>query len=118
VDKLNVLIHINENEKWKVALGNISNLLNDAGDENVDVVVIANGYAVYGYADSEKVSPMEQLAVRGVKFIACRNSFSNMCQEGVACLKEELMPSFITIVPAGITEIAKRQLDGYAYIKP
>jgi hypothetical protein len=41
-----------------------------------------------------------------------------MCQEGVACLKEELLPSFIGIVPVGITEIIRRQQDGFAYVKP
>jgi len=38
--------------------------------------------------------------------------------EGVACLKEELLPSFIGIVPVGITEIIRRQQDGFAYVKP
>ncbi|HMK60487.1 MAG TPA: DsrE family protein [Dissulfurispiraceae bacterium] len=118
MEHLNVLIHIDENEKWKVVLGNISNLLDDVGEKVTDVIVLANGYAVYGYSDPEKVSSMEQLAARGVKFFACRNSLNNMCREGVACLKEEIMPSFITIVPVGITELIKRQNNGYAYIKP
>ena len=118
MEKLKVLIHINENEKWKVVLGNVTNLLEDAGGENVDVVVVANGFSVYGYADPDKVSPMEQLSARGVKFIVCRNSLNNMCQEGVACLKEAQLASFIGVVPAGITEIIRRQQDGYAYVKP
>ena len=118
MSKLKVLMHINETEKWKIVLSNISNLLNDAGDANTDIIVVANGYSVYGYADPEKVSYMEPLAVRGVKFIACRNALSNMCHEGVACLKEELLPSFIEIVPAGITELIKKQQEGYAYVKP
>jgi hypothetical protein len=118
MNKPKVLFHINENERWKVVFGNINNLISDLGEENVDVVVIANGFAVYGYTDPEKVSVIEQLSVAGVKFIACRNSIRSMCQEGVACVKEELLPSFTTIVPAGITEIVNRQRDGYAYVKP
>jgi intracellular sulfur oxidation DsrE/DsrF family protein len=118
MDKLKVLFHINENEKWKVVLGNIANLLNDAGEEKVDIVVLANGFSVYGYADPDKIAPMEQLSAQGVKFVACQSSLKNMCQEGVACLKEELLPSFIGIVPLGITEIIRRQQDGFAYVKP
>ncbi len=118
MDKLKVLFHINETEKWKVVLGNITNLISDVGEENVDVVVVANGFSVYGYTDPEKLSVIEQLSVGGVNFIACRNSLRNMCQEGVACVREELLPPFIVIVPAGITEIINRQRDGYAYVKP
>ncbi|MGO9377397.1 MAG: DsrE family protein [Dissulfurispiraceae bacterium] len=118
MDELKVLFHINENEKWQVVLGNITNLLEDTGQENVDVVVLANGFSVYGYTDPDKISSMEQLSTRGVKFIVCRNSLKNMCQEGVACVKETLLPSFIGVVPAGITEIIRRQQDGYAYVKP
>jgi intracellular sulfur oxidation DsrE/DsrF family protein len=118
MDKLKVLFHINETEKWKVVFGNISNLISDIGEENVDINVVATGFSVYGYTDSEKLSVMKQLSLRGVNFIACRNSLSNMCQEGVACVKEELLPPFIVIVPAGITEIIKKQRDGYAYVKP
>jgi len=118
MDKFKVLFHINENEKWKVALGNISSFISDAGVENAEVIVVANGFAVYGYTDSEKLSVIEQLTAAGVKFIACRNSLTSMCQEGVACVREDLLPPFVTIVPAGITEIIKRQQDGFAYIKP
>jgi intracellular sulfur oxidation DsrE/DsrF family protein len=118
MDKLKVIFHINETEKWKVVLSNISNLISDVGEKNVDIVVIANGFAAYGYTDSEKISIIEQHSGAGVKFIACRNSLKNMCREGIACVREELLPSFIVIVEAGITEIVKRQRDGYAYVKP
>jgi uncharacterized protein len=118
MEKLKVLFHLNENERWKVAFGNINNLISDAGSENLDIVVIANGFAVYGYTDPEKISVIEQLSGVGVKFIACRNSLTSMCREGVACIKEELLPSFVVIVHAGITEIIKREKDGYAYVKP
>jgi intracellular sulfur oxidation DsrE/DsrF family protein len=117
-DKLKVLFHLNETEKWQAALGNITNLLNDAGHENVDVVVVANSFAVYGYTDPEKIAIIEEQSKAGVHFLACRNSLRSMCQEGIACVREDLLPSFISIVPAGITEIVKRQRDGYAYVKP
>jgi intracellular sulfur oxidation DsrE/DsrF family protein len=118
MSKLKVLFHINEGDKWNMVLANITNLIRDAGAEAVDVVVLANGKSVGGYADAQKVPGMETLAQQGVRFVACRNSLTSMCAEGVACLKEELLPKFITVVPAGITEIIRRQHDGYAYVKP
>ncbi|MGD1076474.1 MAG: DsrE family protein, partial [Thermodesulfovibrionales bacterium] len=55
---------------------------------------------------------MENLSKRGVLFLACRNALTAQ-QIGA-----ESLPDFVTIVPAGITEIVKRQADGFAYIKP
>lgn len=118
MDKLRVLFHINEYDKWKLVLGDITSLVKDVGEEDIDVVVLANGFSVYGYADPNKISPMQQLSAHGIKFIACRNSIKNMCQEGVACIKEELLSPIISVVPVGITEIIRRQKTGYAYIKP
>lgn len=118
MERLQVLFHINESDRWNVVLGNITNLIRDVGAEAADIVVLANGYAVYGYADPEKITSMEQLNSKGVKFLACRNSLKNMCEEGVVCIKEELLPPFLEVVPAGITEVVKRQRDGYAYVKP
>ncbi len=118
MERLKALFHINENERWKVLFANINNLLSDAKQDNVDAVVIANGLAVYGYTDPEKISVIEQLASAGVNFIACRNSLTSMCQDGVACIKEDLLPPFVAVVPAGITEIIRREKAGYAYVKP
>jgi len=61
MNKLKVLFHINENEKWKVALGNIASLISDVGEENTEVIVVANGFAVYGYTDSESFRSLSSL---------------------------------------------------------
>ncbi|HAK87780.1 MAG: hypothetical protein A2077_07655 [Nitrospirae bacterium GWC2_46_6] len=118
MEKLKVLFHVNENEKWNAALGNITNLFKDVGDEGADVVVLANGPSVAAFIDADKVDQMKALAERSVKFLACRNSLKKMCAEGTVCIDENSLPRFIDIVPAGITEIIKRQHDGYAYVKP
>lgn len=118
MDKLKVLFHVNENERWGAALGNIINLIRDVGEENVHIVVLANGPAVSAYAYSERVETMEMLAEKGVQFKACRNSLKKMCAEGTVCISEEVLPGFIAVVSAGITEIIRRQNEGYAYVKP
>lgn len=115
---LKVLFHVNKNDRWNVALGNITNLLRDVGEGNVDIIVLANGPSVIAYAESEKVEIMKGLSEKSVKFLACRNSIKKMCSEGALCISEEALPVFVTVIPAGITEIIKRQHEGYAYVKP
>src|SRR5271169_5493608 len=116
--KLKVIFHVNETEQWSTALGYIINLLRDVGEGAADIVVLANGASVAAYAYSEKVDTMEMLSEKGVRFLACRNSLKKMCAEGAVCINEEALPPFITIVPAGITEIIRKQHEGYAYVKP
>jgi intracellular sulfur oxidation DsrE/DsrF family protein len=116
--KLKVLFNVNEVDRWDAVLGNITNLMNDVGEDNVDAVVLANGPSVAAYADAEKVEAMKGLSEKGVKFLVCRNSLKKMCSGGAVCISEENLPSFVTVVPAGITEIIKKQHKGYAYVKP
>lgn len=116
--KLRVLFHVNDVDRWDVAFGNITNLINDVGKDNVDTVVLANGPAVAVYADAEKVETMRGLSERGAKFLVCRNSLKKMCSGGTVCISEGSLPPFVSVVPAGITEIIKKQHEGYAYVKP
>jgi intracellular sulfur oxidation DsrE/DsrF family protein len=118
MDRLKVLFHVNENEKWNIALGNITNLIKDVGEGNADIVVLANGPSVAAYADAEKIEIMKGLSEKGTRFLACRNSLKKMCADNVICISEENLPPFVGVVPAGITEIIKRQNEGYAYVKP
>ena len=116
--KLKDLFHVNEIDRWDVAFGNITNLINDVGEGNADVAVLANGPSVAAYADAKKVETMKGLSEKGAKFLVCRNSLKKMCSEGAVCISEENLPSFVSVVPAGITEIIKKQHEGYAYVKP
>jgi hypothetical protein len=118
MERLKVLFHINELKRWDVVLGNITNLLKDVGEDAVDVIALANGPSVKAYIDDSKLSIMKDLSEKGVKFLACRNSLKKMCSESDVCINEDDLPSFIKVVPAGITEIIKIQNDGYAYVKP
>ncbi len=118
METLKVLFHVSEPDRWKVALGNITNLIKDVGEGNVDVEVLANGPSVSAYVDSELIDIMKGLAEKNVRFVACRNSLKKMCADDIICIDEDKLPSFIEVVPAGITEIIKKQAEGYAYVKP
>ncbi|MBC7342277.1 MAG: DsrE family protein [Clostridia bacterium] len=58
------------------------------------------------------IDRMNELAHMGVRFAACRNALRSHS------ISEDRLPEFCQVVPAGITEIAKKQTEGYAYIKP
>jgi len=115
--KYKVIFHINEPEKWQVLLANVTNLLKDMGTE-VQVRVLANGPSVKAYTEPDKIEKMRPLAEQGVKFLACRNSIKALCSGGDVCIDESKLAEFIEIVPAGVSELTKRQAEGYAYIKP
>lgn len=118
MEKLKVIFHVNEPGKWDVAIGNVTNLLNDTGDDAVESVILANGPSVEAFTDTAQVEVMKELASRGVTFLACRNSLKKLCSQGSTCISEEFLPEFIQVVPAGVTELIRRQAAGFAYIKP
>lgn len=127
--KLKLLVHVNEPERWFIALGNITNFLNDVGDENAEVIVVANGAGVRGYigepaktdiqgeacaigGPTANISTMKILNDRGVVFMACSKALD---AQGI---KIDDVPDFVKVIPAGMTEMVERQMKGFAYIKP
>ncbi len=140
MEKLKVVFHVNEPGRWDMTLLNIRRLLLDVGEEAVDIVVMANGPAVTAYTDKDRLAVMKPFSKRGINFLVCRNSIKEICPGGDVCMlddpksricinkkgyifkdvciAEDALHSFIKIVPAGITEIIKRQAEGYAYVKP
>lgn len=131
MNRLKVLFHVNESGRWERVLVNISNFLNDVGQGNADIEVVANGEAVSIFgnrcllagsegqgascgttANGSLVEQMKKLSEMGVNFVACRNALKGQS------IDEDSLPNFLIVVPAGITEIATKQAEGYAYIKP
>jgi hypothetical protein len=126
---LKLLIHVNEPERWLIAISNITNFLNDVGDKNAAVMVVANGAGVKGYLKKEaektdvqgeacaigaaaNITAMAELAKRGVAFLACNNAL-----KAQKIVLDEL-PDFVQVIPAGMTEMVRMQTEGFAYIKP
>lgn len=115
MESYNIIFHVNELDKWSMTLANVSNLLIDLADKDVEVIVLANGAAVRYYktesteADIEKLTALSE---KGVHFTACNNSLK------AQNLNKEVLHPFVNIVPAGITELVRKQHEGYAYIKP
>jgi intracellular sulfur oxidation DsrE/DsrF family protein len=111
-----VVFHVDEMEKWPMALSNIRNMLRGYQESATacQIELLANGAAVRAYADNagENQSAMQALADAGVLFAACNNALR------AAFIEPQALFAFVTVVPVGVIELAERQLAGYAYIKP
>lgn len=113
---MNVVFHIDEPAKWPLTIQNALNLLEFYRERGVNsrVEIVANSQAVseltqniQTYADA-----LAALAEQSVVLAACGNAMRNLGIE-----PGQLYP-FVTVVPAGVAELAERQREGYAYIRP
>jgi len=109
-----VIFHIDELNKWKLLLKNISNLLDAVDINKFSIEVLANSEAVRFYNSNLDldIKAMEKLNSKGVKFVACNNALI------AYDMKKDDLIHFIDIVPVGILELINKQSEGYAYIKP
>ena len=111
-----VVFHIDELSKWKLLLGNVSNLLKAIDYKKFNIEVLANAEAVKYYDTTQDIdadiNSMEDLNNRGIEFVACNNAL--MANK----IEKHNIVSFVDIVPAGVLELVEKQSEGYAYIKP
>lgn len=110
---MNTIFHIDEPAKWPTVLSNIPNYLQAAKAAGAvgQVELLINGPAV---ADTKTDSTVDlrPLVESGVTVAVCHNAMNS---HGIT--EAQLQPG-LSVVPAGVFELAKRQHEGYAYIKP
>ncbi len=63
-------------------------------------------------ATSGLVPDLSMFRTRGVLLLACNNSMAAASLSGT-----DLMPG-LTVIPAGISDLVRRQHDGWAYVRP
>ena len=113
-----VAFHVDEVSKWKLTLVNVRNFVEDIGDAEYFIEIVANAEAVTIFADNrventdELLEEMKFLISKKVTISACRNALR------ANVIAEDSLPDFINIVPAGVTRIAILQRQWYSYIKP
>ncbi|MFZ3070909.1 MAG: DsrE family protein [Anaerolineaceae bacterium] len=114
--KYQVVFHLDEEAETKVnfVLNNLVNLLIDLGEENVDIELLANGPAVKAFQKSngELAGRVRQLADQNVVFAMCNNALK------LFDLSSESLVEEAVVVPAGVSELVKKQSEGWAYIRP
>jgi intracellular sulfur oxidation DsrE/DsrF family protein len=111
-----VIFHIDEPSKGRAGqvLINITNLLDDLGQDVVEVELLANGGGVRAMARGSEsaAEQVEVLAQRGVHFVACQHSLEHLSMQ-----REDLL-DLVDVVPAGVSELVTKQAEGWAYIRP
>jgi len=99
--------------KWTLALNNARNLQSDLGTRNVEIEIVAYGPGIGMLKlDSPVASRLDEAIASGVKVAACENTM-----RGQKLARADMLPN-LEYVPAGVTEIMKKQQQGWSYIRP
>lgn len=112
---MKVIFHVDEERKWPLTLGNVKNMLAYANAHNEDyrIEILANSEAVKeAVKESKYGKEFAQLYEKGVDIALCHNA---LMAQGIT---EDMLWEGCRIVPAGVVELAQKQMEGYAYIKP
>jgi uncharacterized protein len=108
-------IDLQNDQLFKLGLGNITNTLAALDGADGDFILLANGPGVAMLAGEKVKENLEQintLLKAGVRFQACNNALKKFNVDA-ANLAEG-----VEIIPAGIIGLIDLQNDGFAYIKP
>jgi intracellular sulfur oxidation DsrE/DsrF family protein len=99
--------------KWNLALNNAKNVQDDVGAANVDVEIVAFGPGIGMLkADSTVANRVADATHAGVKVVACENTM-----RGQKLTKAD-MNTAVGYVPAGVSELMKKQAEGWSYVRP
>lgn len=111
---MKVIFHIDELSKWNLVIANVNNLLKAVADDQstITVMIVANSEAVKGYLEAERSQSLQALFDQNVCLSICHNSMVGFD------ISADQLPKFVTIVPAAVVELVKKQHEGFAYIKP
>lgn len=107
---MNVIFHIDEVEKWQMVISNVKNFRKEVLKGKI--VVLVNGEAVIALLENSSFSLSVLTNLPDVEVEVCQNSLH---QYNIA--KQQLQPT-LEQVPSGVVELARKQSEGYAYIKP
>jgi intracellular sulfur oxidation DsrE/DsrF family protein len=116
MDRYRVVFHIDEGDiaRANMVFHNIQNLIDDMGADSVEVALVANGEGVKALLKSPNghKRQVKKLADQGVQLLACSNSIRFLGLD-----KHDIL-EVVDVVPAGVSELTKRQAGGWAYIRP
>ena len=103
----------NDPATWNLVLNNLRNLQQDLGDEGVEAEVVAYGPGIGMLkADSPVARRIADALKSGAKVVACENTM-----KWQKLVYADMLPD-IGYVPACVTELMKKQQQGWAYIRP
>ncbi|WP_195267107.1 DsrE family protein [Eubacterium sp. 1001713B170207_170306_E7] len=115
---MKILFHVDDTNRLGMAATNAANAARYVQDNRLELEteIVVNGEAVTGLVRKGIEEPLYQslqkLSDSHVRIAACQNAM-----RAHQLTKEDLC-DFVDVVPAGIIELAQKQEEGYAYIKP
>ncbi len=114
-EKIKLLIHVAQKERWDIAVKNGINFLRSAKEgEKLEVVIIANGDSVTRCTKCDRAlfDNLKQLVLDGGQIYLCENSLQNFE------IPKSRLPEFFATVPAAIRALVDYQRDGWIYVRP
>jgi len=110
-----VVIQVTDNDpaRWNMVLNNTRNAQEDLGAANVEIEIVAYGPGLNMLrSDSPVGGRIDEALKTGVKVVACQNTM-----RGMKLTPQDMLPT-VGYVPAGVTEIMKKQTEGWLYLRP
>lgn len=112
---LKIVMQVSDGDakKWNLSLNNALNVQKELGKDGSVIEIVAFGPGIGMLKmDSETGNRVQDAIAAGIKIVACENTMHGMQ------LKPDDMLTGIGYVKAGVVEIARKELAGYAYIRP
>lgn len=114
--KHRLLIQMSDNDpaRWNMVMNNVKNAQDDVGGaDKIDIEVVAYGPGINMVkSDSPVAGQIADIVKSGVKVVGCENTMKAMK------LEKGQMLTTIGYVPAAVTEIMKKQEEGWPYVRP
>ena len=114
--KHRLVIQVTDNDpaRWNMVLNNTKNAQKDMGGaDNIDIEIVAYGPGLHMLKKESTVGErIAEMTKSGVKFAACQNAM-----KGMKLTKDDMLTT-VDYVPAGVTELMKKQEEGWAYLRP
>lgn len=114
--KHRLVIQVTDNDpaRWNMVLNNTKNAQEDMGGaDKIDIEIVAYGPGINMLKKESVVGDRIGDAIKsGVKVVACQNTM-----KGLKLSKDDMLP-VVGYVPAGVTELMKKQEEGWAYLRP
>jgi intracellular sulfur oxidation DsrE/DsrF family protein len=99
--------------KWGLALNNAYNVQQDLGADAVELEIVVYGPGISMLKAGSPVAQRVAAAMKsGIRMVACENTMTNQ-----KLAKADMLPD-LGYVQAGVTQLMKRQQQGWAYIRP
>ena len=113
--RMQLVIQVSDNDaaKWNLALNNARNIQSELGRANADIEIIVYGPGIAMLKmDSPVAVRVAEAGASGVKMVACQNTMATQ-----KLSRDDMLPD-IAYAKAGVLELAQRQRQGWAYIRP